>query len=53
VICAGKQADEELADLLEVPATPRGVTLALVDADVRPLRRRDASRGVSSLTGST
>src|SRR6266567_8543145 len=46
VICAGKQADVALADVIEVPAHPRGVTLCVVELhDVRPLRRRDALAG--------
>jgi hypothetical protein len=46
VIVAGKQADVALAEVIDVPAHPRGVTLCLVELhDVRPLRRRDALPG--------
>ena len=46
VIVAGKQADVALAEAIETPSTPRGVTLCVVELhDVRPLRRRDALAG--------
>lgn len=46
LIVAGKQADVALAEALEMPATPRGVSLCLVKlVDVRSLRKRDALPG--------